>query len=203
MLTQNRIWKQRVVDIGIVSAQMALDFGFSGVMLRASGLNWDLRKLQPYDAYDMIDFEVPVGKNGDCYDRYLCRMEEMRQSVNIIHQCLNLMPTGEVKINDKKIQPPNRNTMKDSMEDLIHHFKFYSLGFNVPPGTTYTSIEAPKGEFGILLISDGHSKPFRCRIRAPGYYHLSAIESMSKGHMLADIVAIIGTQDVVFGEIDR
>lgn len=203
MLTHNRIWKQRLVDIGVVSTDMALSYGMSGVMLRGSGFKWDLRKVQPYDAYDQVEFDVPIGKNGDCYDRYLCRMEEMRQSIKIVEQCLNKMPPGEIKIDDAKISPPNRREMKESMESLIHHFKLYTEGYNVPPGETYTAIEAPKGEMGVYLVSDGSNKPYRCKIRAPGFYHLAAMDYMGKGHMLADIVALIGTQDVVFGEVDR
>jgi NADH dehydrogenase (ubiquinone) Fe-S protein 2 len=203
LITHNRIWKQRVVDIGIVTAQEAYDFGFSGVMLRGSGIKWDLRKVQPYDAYDRVQFDVPIGVNGDCYDRYLCRMEEMRQSLRIIHQCLNDMPEGEIKVDDAKIAPPKRAEMKDSMESLIHHFKLYTEGVYVPPGVTYTAIEAPKGEFGVYLVSDGSSRPYRCKIRAPGFYHIAALDHMSRGHMLADVVAIIGTQDIVFGEVDR
>jgi len=203
MLTHNRIWKQRLVDIGVVSTEMALQYAMSGVMLRGSGFKWDLRKVQPYDAYDQVEFDVPIGKNGDCYDRYLCRMEEMRQSVKIVEQCLNKMPPGEIKIDDAKISPPRRREMKESMESLIHHFKLYTEGYNVPPGETYTAIEAPKGEMGVYLVSDGSNKPYRCKIRAPGFYHLATMDYMGKGHMLADIVAIIGTQDVVFGEVDR
>lgn len=203
MLTHNRIWKQRLVDIGVVSAEDALSFAMSGVMLRGSGFKWDLRKVQPYDAYDQVEFDVPIGKNGDCYDRYLCRMEEMRQSLRIIEQCLNKMPTGEIKIDDAKISPPKRSEMKESMEALIHHFKLYTEGYSVPPGETYTAIEAPKGEMGVYLVSDGSSKPYRCKIRAPGFFHLASMEAMSRGHMLADVVAIIGTQDIVFGEVDR
>jgi len=203
MLTNNRIWKQRLVDIAIVDSDMALSYGFSGVMLRASGYKWDLRKVQPYEVYDQVEFDIPVGKNGDCYDRYLCRMEEMRQSMRIIEQCLNKMPPGEIKVDDAKISPPRRSEMKESMESLIHHFKLYTEGYNVPPGETYTAIEAPKGEMGVYLVSDGSNKPYRCKIRAPGFYHLAATDYMGKGHMVADIVAIIGTQDVVFGEVDR
>ena len=203
LVTNNRIWKQRVVDIGVVTAEQALDYGFTGVMLRASGIKWDLRKVQPYDAYHLMDFDVPIGQNGDCYDRYLCRVEEMRQSLRIIHQCLNQMPDGDVKVDDAKITPPKRSEMKSSMEALIHHFKLFTQGYQVPPGHTYTAIEAPKGEFGVYLVSDGSSRPYRCKIRAPGFYHLAGLDMMSKGHMLADVVAIIGTQDIVFGEIDR
>lgn len=203
LLTNNRIWKQRLVDIGVLTVQEALDWGFSGVLVRGSGIKWDLRKVQPYDAYDKVDFDIPIGKHGDCYDRYLIRVEEMRQSLRIIHQCLNQMPEGEVRVDDAKLVPPRRAEMKSSMEALIHHFKLYTEGFQVPPGTTYTAIEAPKGEFGVYLVSDGSSKPYRCKIRAPGYYHLAGLDLMSKGHMLADVVAIIGTQDIVFGEVDR
>jgi len=203
MLTNNRIWKQRLVDIGIVSMQQALDYGFSGVMLRGSGFKWDLRKSQPYDAYDKVEFDVPIGKNGDCYDRYLCRVQEMRESMKIILQCLNKMPEGPIKVDDAKVSPPKRSEMKDSMEALIHHFKLYTEGYNVPPGSTYSAIEAPKGEMGVYLVSDGTNRPYRCKIRAPGFYHLAALDLMSKGHMLADVVAIIGTQDIVFGEVDR
>lgn len=203
LLTNNRIWKQRTIDIGIVSAQDALNYGFSGVMLRGSGIKWDLRKTQPYDAYDQFQFEVPIGVKGDCYDRYLCRVEEMRQSIYLIEQCLNKMPPGEIKVDDHKIVPPKREEMKTSMEALIHHFKLFTEGYQVPPGATYTAVEAPKGEFGIYLISDGSSRPYRCKIKAPGFAHLAALEHIGKRHMLADIVAIIGTLDIVFGEIDR
>ncbi|XP_035724379.1 NADH-ubiquinone oxidoreductase 49 kDa subunit-like isoform X1 [Vespa mandarinia] len=203
MLTENRIWMQRTKDVGIVTAADALNMGFSGVMLRGSGIKWDLRKTAPYDAYDLVDFDVPVGVNGDCYDRYLIRVEEMRQSLRIIEQCLNKMPSGEVRCDDAKVVPPRREEMKTSMEALIHHFKLYTQGFQVPPGATYTAIEAPKGEFGVYLVSDGTSKPYRCKIKAPGFAHLACLKYIGPGHMLADIVAIIGTLDVVFGEIDR
>ena len=203
MLTNNRIWKQRLVDIGVVTAKEAQDWGLSGAMLRGSGVNWDIRKAQPYEVYDQVEFDVPVGKNGDCYDRYLIRVEEMRQSLRIIVQCLNQMPNGVVKSDDKKLTPPSRSHMKQSMESLIHHFKLYTEGFNVPTGETYTAIEAPKGEFGVFLVSDGTHKPYRCKIRAPGFAHLQALDFMSKHHMLADVVTIIGTQDIVFGEVDR
>ncbi|XP_064650520.1 NADH-ubiquinone oxidoreductase 49 kDa subunit-like [Lineus longissimus] len=203
LLTPNRIWKQRCIDIGVISAEEALNYGFSGVMLRGSGIQWDIRKSAPYDAYDKVEFDVPIGRKGDCYDRYLCRMEEMRQSLHIIHQCLNKMPQGEVRIDDNKVSPPRRAEMKDSMESLIHHFKLYSEGYTVPPGTTYTAIEAPKGEFGVYLIADGGNKPYRCKIKAPGFAHLAGLHKLSKGHMLADVVAIIGTLDIVFGEVDR
>lgn len=197
MLTGNRIWKQRLVDIGVVSAAQALEWGFSGPMLRGSGVNWDLRKAQPYDAYEFVDFKIPVGINGDCYDRYLIRVEEMRQSLDIIIQCLNQMPEGEIKVDDRKISPPSRENMKQSMEALIHHFKLYSEGYAVPSGDTYTAVEAPKGEFGVYLVSNGTNRPYRCGIRAPGFAHLSALNLMGKGHMVADAVTIIGTQDIV------
>ncbi|XP_077290025.1 NADH dehydrogenase (ubiquinone) 49 kDa subunit [Arctopsyche grandis] len=203
VLTINRIWVQRTKDIGIVSAEDALNYGFSGVMLRGSGIKWDLRKTQPYDAYDLVEFDVPVGTYGDCYDRYLCRLEEMRQSLRIIDQCLNQMPAGEIKTDDAKLCPPSRQEMKTSMEALIHHFKLFTQGYQVPPGATYTCIEAPKGEFGVYIVADGSSKPYRCKIKAPGFAHLAALEKIGKNSMLADIVAIIGTLDVVFGEIDR
>jgi NADH dehydrogenase (ubiquinone) Fe-S protein 2 len=203
MLTGNRIWKQRLVDIGVVNARDAFDWGFSGVMLRGSGIPWDLRKTQPYDIYDQIEFNVPVGTNGDCYDRYLIRIEEMRQSLKIIHFCINNLPEGPVRLDDQKICPPSRANIKQSMESLIHHFKLYTEGFTVPAGETYTATEAPKGEFGVYLISDGTSRPYRCKIKAPGFGHLQALDFMSKGHMIADVVTIIGTQDIVFGEVDR
>lgn len=203
MLTANRIWKARLEDVGVVSAEKALSFGMSGVMLRGSGFKWDLRKVQPYDNYDQVEFDIPIGKNGDCYDRYLCRVEEMRQSIRIIEQALNKMPMGEIKVDDAKVSPPRRGEMKESMEALISHFKLYTEGYTVPPGETYTAIEAPKGEMGVYLVSDGSNKPYRCKIRAPGFYHLAAMDYMGRGHMLADIVALIGTQDVVFGEVDR
>ncbi|GJD11988.1 NADH-ubiquinone oxidoreductase 49 kDa subunit [Galdieria sulphuraria] len=203
MLTANRIWKQRTVDIGIVTAKDALNFGFSGPMLRGSGIAWDLRKSQPYDAYDEVNFTIPVGTHGDSYDRYLCRIEEMRQSVAIIVQCLNQMPEGEIKVDDRKISPPSRANMKQSMESLIHHFKLYSEGYAVPAGETYRAVEAPKGEFGVYLIANGTNRPYRCRIRPPGFYHLSALNHMCQGHMVADVVTMIGTQDIVFGEVDR
>uniref|UniRef100_A0A8C1I6E3 NADH dehydrogenase [ubiquinone] iron-sulfur protein 2, mitochondrial n=1 Tax=Cyprinus carpio TaxID=7962 RepID=A0A8C1I6E3_CYPCA len=183
MLTNNRIWRNRTVGIGVIGAEDALNYGFSGVMLRGSGIKWDLRKSQPYDKYDEVDFDVAVGSNGDCYDRYLCRVEEMRQSLRIMHQCLNKMPAGEIKVDDAKIT---------SMESLIHHFKLYTEGYQVPPGATYTAVEAPKGEFGVYLVSDGSSRPYRCKIKAPGFAHLAGLDQMSKGHMLADVVAIIG-----------
>ena len=203
LLTANRIWKQRLVDIGVVSAQTALTWGFSGVLLRGSGISWDLRKNQPYEIYNHLHFNIPIGKNGDCYDRYLIRIMEMRESINIIHQCLNLLPIGEYKSLDNKIFFPSRKNIKYSMESLIHHFKLYSEGFSVPKGETYIPIEAPKGEFGVMLISNNTNKPYRCHIKAPGFLHLQGLDVMSKGHMLADVVTIIGTQDIVFGEVDR
>lgn len=203
LLSGNRIWKSRTVDVGVISAEDALLYGFSGVMLRGSGIKWDLRKQQPYDCYDKMEFDIPVGTRGDCFDRYLCRMEEMRQSLRIIHQCINQMPAGEIKTDDHKVSPPKRAEMKNSMESLIHHFKLYSEGYNVPPGTTYVATEAPKGEFGVYLVSDGSNKPYRCKIKAPGFAHLAGLDHLSHTHMMADVVAIIGTLDVVFGEVDR
>ena len=203
LLSDNRIFKQRTVDIGIVSAEDAVDFGFTGPMLRASGVKWDLRKEEPYEIYDKLDFEIPVGKNGDCYDRYFVRVEEMKESLKIIHQCIDNIPKGHVMIQNNKITPPKRKLMKTSMESLIHHFKLYTEGYKVPKGETYTSVEAPKGEFGVYLISDGSNKPYKCKIRAPGFAHLQAMDFCSKGHMLADVVAILGSMDIVFGEIDR
>ena len=203
VLTENRIWKQRTVDVGVVTAEQALDWGFSGPMLRGSGVAWDIRKAQPYDVYERMDFDIPVGKNGDSYDRYLVRIEEMRQSLRIIEQCLDQMPVGDVRTLDRKIAPPPRAEMKRSMEALIHHFKLYTEGYHVPAGETYTPVEAPKGEFAVYLVSDGSNRPYRCKIRAPGFAHLQGMDFMAKGHMLADLVTIIGTLDVVFGEIDR
>ena len=203
LLTGNRIWKQRLVDIGVVSAKDAKDWGFSGVMLRGSGVSWDLRKTQPYDVYSSIDFDVPVGTNGDCFDRYLIRIEEMRQSLRIISQCIYTIPEGPVKSSDAKIVTPSRSQVKNSMESLIHHFKLHTEGFSVPSGETYSATEAPKGEFGVFLISNGSNKPYRCKIKAPGFNHLQALDFMSKGHLVADVVTIIGTQDIVFGEVDR
>lgn len=203
MLTNNRIWKQRLVDIGIVKAKDALDFGFSGVMLRSTGICWDLRKTQPYEIYNKLNFNIPIGTNGDCYDRYLIRIEEMRESINIILQIINKIPKGSIKINDKKIINPTRIELKNSMESLIHHFKYYSENIIPNKGETYIAIEAPKGEYGIFLVSNGTNKPYRCKIKSPGLLHLQALNFMSKNHMLADIVTIIGTQDIVFGEIDR
>lgn len=203
LLTNNRIFKQRTVDIGVVTKEQALDWGFTGPCLRASGVAWDLRKSQPYDVYDKMDFDIPVGKTGDCYARYLVRMEEMRQSLKIMQQCLRDMPEGAIKTNDYKVTPPPRAEMKNSMEALIHHFKLFTEGYHVPAGETYTAVEAPKGEFGVYLVADGTNRPYRCHIRAPGFAHLQALDFMSKGHMLADIVANIGSLDIVFGEIDR
>ena len=203
LVSDNRIFKQRTVDIGIVSAEDAVDFGFTGPMLRASGVKWDLRKEEPYEIYDKLDFEIPVGKNGDCYDRYFVRVEEMKESLKIIHQCIDNIPKGHVMIQNNKITPPKRKLMKTSMESLIHHFKLYTEGYKVPKGETYTSVEAPKGEFGVYLVSDGSNKPYKCKIRAPGFAHLQAMNFCSKGHMLADVVAILGSMDIVFGEIDR
>ncbi|UTW53356.1 NADH-quinone oxidoreductase subunit D [bacterium SCSIO 12827] len=203
LLTENRIFKQRTVDIGVIDAEQCFDWGFTGPNLRASGIAWDLRKSQPYDAYAEMDFDIPVGKMGDCYDRYLVRMLEMRESLKIIRQCVENMPGGPVKSTNKKVTPPTRGDMKQSMEALIHHFKLFTEGFHVPAGETYTAVEAPKGEFGVYLVADGSNKPYRCKIRAPGFAHLEATEFLSKGHMLADVVANIGSIDVVFGEIDR
>ena len=203
MLTENRIWKQRLVDIGVVTAKDACQWGFSGVMLRGSGIYWDLRKSQPYEVYDKLEFDIPVGTNGDCYDRYLVRVFEMKQSLKIIEQCLNLMPVGYIKTNDLKISPPTRVDMKQSMEALIHHFKMYTQGATIPTNETYIGTEAPKGEFGVYLISDNTNRPYRCKIKAPGFNHLQALDFMSKGHLIADVVTIIGTQDIVFGEVDR
>ena len=203
LLTNNRIWKQRTVDIGVFSAEQALAWGFSGPPLRASGVPWDLRRAQPYDKYAEVDFIVPVGRNGDCYDRYILRMVEMRECVNIIKQCLAKMKPGPVKVQDRKFSPPRRVEMKRSMEALIHHFKLYTEGYHVPPGATYTATESPKGEFGVYLVADGTNRPYRCKIRPTGFAHLQAIDAMAKRHMLADVCAIIGSLDVVFGEIDR
>jgi len=205
LLTDNRIWKQRTVGIGVVSAERALNLGMTGVMLRGSGVAWDLRKKQPYDAYDRVDFDVPLGKNGDCYDRYLVRVEEMRQSNRIIQQCAKWLRAnpGPVIVDNYKVAPPPRERMKTGMEDLIHHFKLFSEGFKVPEGEAYAAVEHPKGEFGIYIVSDGANKPYRLKIRAPGFAHLSAYDELTRGHMIADAVAVIGTMDIVFGEIDR
>ena len=203
MLTGNRIWKERLVDIGVVNIENAVKWGFSGVMLRGSGISWDLRKTQPYEIYSEIDFSIPVGNSGDCFDRYLIRVEEMRQSLVILQQAINLLDSGPIKTSDYKAGPSLRSEMKNNMENVIHHFKFFSEGIVLPFGETYTATEAPKGEFGIYLISDNKEKPYRCKIKAPGFGHLQALNEMSKGHMIADVVTIIGTQDIVFGEIDR
>jgi NADH-quinone oxidoreductase subunit D len=203
LLTDNRIFRQRTVDIGVVSKAQALDWGFAGPMLRASGVPWDLRKSQPYDAYGEMDFDIPIGRNGDCFDRYVVRLEEMRQSLRIMKQALAKMPGGPIKVNDRKIAPPPRAEMKNSMEALIHHFKLYTEGYHVPAGETYTAVEAPKGEFGVYLVSDGTNKPYRCKIRSPDFAFLQGADFMSRGHMLADVVAIIGSMDIVFGSIDR
>jgi NADH-quinone oxidoreductase subunit D len=203
LLTENRIWKQRTVGIGVISAEDAMAWGFSGPMLRGSGIPWDLRKSQPYEVYGDLDFNIPIGKNGDCYDRYLVRMEEMRESLKIIKQCVARLKPGPVFVQDSKIMPPKRELMKTSMEALIHHFKLYTEGYHVPAGETYTAVEVPKGELGVYIISDGTNKPYRCKVRAPGFAHLQALDFLSKGHMLADVSAIIGTLDIVFGEIDR
>ncbi len=205
LLTDNRIWKQRLVDIGVVSPERAMQMGFTGAMLRGSGIAWDLRKKQPYAAYDKVDFDVPVGVNGDCYDRYLVRMEEMLQSNRIIKQCITWLRNnpGSVICDNHKVAPPARESMKSNMEELIHHFKLFSEGIHVPEGEAYAAVEHPKGEFGVYLVSDGANKPYRVKLRAPGYAHLASIDEMAKGHMIADVVTIIGSQDVVFGEIDR
>ena len=203
LLTENRIFKQRNVDIGKISKEEAVDNGFSGFVLRASGVPWDLRRSQPYDSYEDFDFKVPIGKNGDWYDRYLCQMDEMRESIKIMTQCINNMPNGEVINRETKIAPPKRAEMKESMEAIIHHFKFFTEGFRVPEGEIYTAVEAPKGEFGVYLISDNTSRPYRCKIRAPGFAHLQAFNLLSKGHLLADVPAILGSLAIVFGEVDR
>ncbi len=203
LLTENRIFKQRTVDIGKISAADALDWGLTGPMLRASGVAWDLRKAQPYDAYESMEFDIPIGKNGDCWDRYLVRMEEMRQSLRIINQALDQMPGGPVKVDDRKVAPPPRAEMKSSMEALIHHFKLYTEGYHVPAGETYTATEAPKGEFGVYLVADGTNRPYRCKLRSADFAFLQATDFIGRGHMLADVVAIIGSMDIVFGSIDR
>jgi NADH-quinone oxidoreductase subunit D len=203
ILTENRIFKQRTVDIGRIGAEDAIDWGLTGPMLRASGVPWDLRKAQPYDAYESMDFDIPIGKNGDCWDRYLVRVEEMRQSLRIILQALEQMPGGPIKIDDQKVAPPKRGEMKHSMEALIHHFKLYTEGYHVPAGETYTATEAPKGEFGIYLVADGSNRPYRCKLRSPDFLFLQSTDFIGKGHMLADVVAIIGSMDIVFGSIDR
>jgi NADH-quinone oxidoreductase subunit D len=203
LLTDNRIFKQRNVDIGIVTREQALAWGMSGVMLRSTGLAWDLRRAQPYECYSDLDFKIPVGKNGDCFDRYVMRMEEMRQANHIMKQCLEKMPSGPVVSTDNKVVPPRRADMKNSMEALIHHFKLYTEGFHVPAGEVYAAVEAPKGEFGVYLISDGSNKPYRCKIRAPSFAHLQALEDLCRGHMIADVSAVLGSIDIVFGEVDR
>ena len=203
MLTENRIFKQRNVDIANITKDEAIDNGFSGFILRSTGIPWDLRKSQPYDSYQDFDFQIPVGKNGDCYDRYLCQIAEMRESIKIMLQCIENMPDGEVINQDAKIAAPKRGDMKTSMEAIIHHFKFFTEGFQVPTGEIYTAVEAPKGEFGVYLISDGTSRPYRCKIRAPGFAHLAAFNLLTKGHLLADVPAILGSIAVVFGEVDR
>jgi NADH-quinone oxidoreductase subunit D len=205
LLTDNRIWKQRTVDIGVVSPERAMQLGFSGPMLRGSGIEWDLRKTQPYEVYERMDFDIPVGVKGDCYDRYLVRIEEMRQSTRIVLQCIDWLRKnpGPVMIENHKVRAPRREEMKEDMEALIHHFKFFTEGYGVPAGETYAAIEAPKGELGVYLVSDGANKPYRLKVRAPGFIHLAALDEMVRGHMLADVVAVIGTQDIVFGEVDR
>ena len=203
LLTDNRIFKQRNVDIAVVTRAEAEALGFSGVMLRSTGVAWDLRRAQPYECYSELDFQIPVGKNGDCYDRYVMRMEEMRQSTKIMKQCIEKMPSGPFVSDDNKIVPPRRSEMKSSMEALIHHFKLYTEGFHVPAGEVYAAVEAPKGEFGVYLVADGSNKPYRCKIRAPSFPHLQALEFLCKGHMLADVSAVIGSIDIVFGEVDR
>lgn len=205
LLTDNRIWKQRTVNIGVVTPERALQLGFSGPMLRGSGVEWDLRRKQPYEVYPELAFDIPVGVNGDCYDRYLVRIEELRQSNRIVRQCIDWLRVnpGPVMVDDHKFAPPSRESMKDDMESLIHHFKLFTEGYTVPPGEAYAAVEHPKGEFGVYLISDGANKPYRLKVRAPGFAHLSAMGEMVEGHMLADVVAVIGTQDIVFGEIDR
>lgn len=204
LLSGNRIWKQRLVDVGIVTAKEAIAWGFTGVMLRGSGIAWDLRKVLPYEVYNLLSFQVPVGSKGDCYDRFLIRVEEMRQSVKLIEQCLNMMPwKGRYKFADFKYTPPPRAFVKHDMHSMIHHFKFFSEGYSLPKGESYVAVEAPKGEFGVFLVSDGQNRPYRCRIRTPGFFHLQGLDFMSKNHMIADVVTIIGTQDIVFGEIDR
>jgi NADH-quinone oxidoreductase subunit D len=205
LLTDNRIWKQRTVGIGVMAPERALALGFTGPMIRGSGIAWDLRKKQPYEVYDRMDFDIPVGVNGDCYDRYLVRMEEMRQSNRIIKQCIDWLRKnpGPVIVQDTKVAPPSREKMKSNMEELIHHFKLFSEGFHVPAGEAYAAVEHPKGEFGIYMVSDGANKPYRLKIRAPGFAHLAAMDEMARGHMIADVVALMGTMDIVFGEIDR
>jgi len=205
LLTENRIWKQRTVGIGVVTPERAMALGFTGPMLRGSGVPWDLRKKQPYEVYDRVDFDIPIGTNGDCYDRYLVRIQEMRESNRIIAQCVDWLRAnpGPVITDNHKVAPPSREEMKSKMEDLIHHFKLFSEGMHVPAGEAYAAVEHPKGEFGVYIVSDGANKPYRVKLRAPGFPHLAALDEMVRGHMIADVVAIIGTQDIVFGEIDR
>jgi NADH-quinone oxidoreductase subunit D len=203
LLNENRVFKQRLVDIGVISAQDALGMGFSGPNLRATGIAWDLRRAQPYDKYAEVEFDIPIGRHGDCFDRYLVRIHEMRESLKIIRQALQKLPIGPVKVQDRKFTPPTRGEMKRSMEALIHHFKLFTEGFHVPKGATYTAIESPKGEFGVYLVADGTNKPYRCKIRSTGFAHLQAMQLMSKGHMLADAIAVLGSIDIVFGEVDR
>jgi len=203
MLTGNRIWKERLVDIGVVNIENAVNWGFSGVMLRGSGISWDLRKTQPYEIYSEIDFSIPVGNSGDCFDRYLIRIQEMRQSLRIINYIINNIEDGLIKTDDKKITAPSKLELKNSMEALIHHFKYYTQGFDVPSGVTMSVVEAPKGEFGVFLMSDGTNKPYRCHMKAPGFVHLQGLPFMTQGHLIADVVTVIGTQDIVFGEVDR
>lgn len=203
LLNDNRIWKQRLVNIGTVTQRDAMDWGFSGPMLRGSGIAWDLRKSQPYDAYEEMDFDIPVGKNGDCYDRYLVRVAEMYQSLRVMKQAIEKMPSGDIKCQDPRMNPPKREDMKHSMEAMINHFKLYTEGYNVPLGEIYMPVEAPKGEFGVYLYSDGTNKPYRCRIKAPGFAHLQALDFMTKGHLVADVVTVISSLDIVFGEVDR
>lgn len=203
LLTDNRIWKQRLVNIGQVTIQQACDWGFTGVLLRGTGIPWDLRKAQPYEVYSELSFHIPVGKYSDCYDRYILRIEEMRESIKLILQCINNIPAGAVRADNNKVTPPSREEIKTSIEALIHHFKLFSEGFSIPPIISYAAVEAPKGEFGVHIVSNGTNKPYRCKIRAPGFFHLQGIDFISKDHILADLVTIIGTQDIVFGEIDR
>jgi NADH-quinone oxidoreductase subunit D len=203
LLTENRIWKQRLVGIGVVTQKQAMDWGFSGVMLRGSSIEWDLRKSNPYEIYDELEFDVPIGIHGDCYDRYLVRIEEMYQSIKLVEQCIAKIPEGSVRANDSSIVPPKRDDMKGNMEDLINHFKLFTEGYNVPAGEVYAAVEAPKGEFGVYLYADGSNKPYRCKIKAPGFAHLQGLDFMAKGHLMADVVAIISSLDIVFGEIDR
>jgi len=203
LLTTNRIWIQRLKNVGVIDYKKALSFGFSGVMLRSTGIAWDLRRMQPYEMYDKLQFDIPVGVNGDSYDRYLIRIEEMRQSLFLIFQCLHIIKEGPIRIEDEKLVPPSRIKIKNSMESLINHFKYFSEGLTIPIGEGYCAVEAPKGEFGIYLVTDGTNKPYRCKIKAPGFLHLQALDYMCRNHLLADVVTIIGTQDIVFGEIDR